>query len=611
MTASPSRLHIKGATVDRSEIREKYRLERDKRLRDDAAEQYLPAGEIFDAVYHDPYVPRLERDAIVEELDCVIVGGGFAGLSAGAQLHRAGITDVRIIDRAGDVGGVWYWNRYPGAMCDTAAMVYLPLLEETGNMPSAKYVPGYEIFAHAQKIAQTFDLYDGALFHTNIESATWDESRGRWMVRTDRGDELAARWIVLGTGPIARPKLPRIAGIGTFEGHSFHTSRWDYDYTGGDATGAALDGLAGMRVGVIGTGATGVQIIPHLANSDAELFVFQRTPSAINERNNHPIDPEWYAGLAPGWQDEWQRNFTVLQTGGFADVDLVKDGWTDITQRIRDRVVKLVTERGEYNAAIQREAYEESDDEKMDELRARVDAVVRNRETAEKLKPWYRQLCKRPCFHDSYLNSFNNENVHLVDTDGQGVQSIDATGVTVNGVHYDLDCLIFASGFEVGPEHSGSGALPVVGRGGVSLSDAWSNGLTTLHGIYSVGFPNLFHMGFTQGLNLFSNLPTNFISSATSMSQAVAHARAIGAEIIEPTPEAQAAWVDLYENHGSTFLGDVECTPGYYNNEGAGIGVREKRNANGYPLGAVGFMDFIDEWRRSESYEGLTFTPAP
>ncbi len=597
--------------MDRSEIREKYRLERDKRLRDDAAEQYLPAGEIFDAVYHDPYVPRLEREAIVEELDCVIVGGGFAGLSAGAKLHRAGITDVRIIDRAGDVGGVWYWNRYPGAMCDTAAMVYLPLLEETGNMPSAKYVPGYEIFAHAQKIAQTFELYNGALFHTNIESASWDESRGRWMVRTDRGDELAARWIVLGTGPIARPKLPRIAGIGTFEGHSFHTSRWDYGYTGGDARGAALDGLAGKRVGVIGTGATGVQIIPHLANSDAELFIFQRTPSAINERNNHPIDPEWYAGLAPGWQDEWQRNFTVLQTGGFADVDLVKDGWTDITQRIRDRVVKLVTERGEYNGAIQREAYEESDDEKMDELRARVDAVVRNRETAEKLKPWYRQLCKRPCFHDSYLNSFNNENVHLVDTDGQGVQSIDATGVTVNGVHYDLDCLIFASGFEVGPEHSGSGALPVVGRGGVSLSDAWSNGLTTLHGIYSVGFPNLFHMGFTQGLNLFSNLPTNFISSATSMSQAVAHARAIGAEIIEPTPEAQAAWVDLYENHGSTFLGDVECTPGYYNNEGAGIGVREKRNANGYPLGAVGFMDFIDEWRRSESYEGLTFTPAP
>ena len=597
--------------MDRSEIREKYRLERDKRLRDDAAEQYLPAGEIFDAVYHDPYVPRLEREAIVEELDCVIVGGGFAGLSAGAKLHRAGITDVRIIDRAGDVGGVWYWNRYPGAMCDTAAMVYLPLLEETGNMPSAKYVPGYEIFAHAQKIAQTFDLYDGALFHTNIESATWDESRGRWIVRTDRGDELAARWIVLGTGPIARPKLPRIAGIGTFEGHSFHTSRWDYAYTGGAATGAALDGLAGKRVGVIGTGATGVQIIPHLANSDAELFVFQRTPSAINERNNHPIDPEWYAGLAPGWQDEWQRNFTVLQTGGFADVDLVKDGWTDITQRIRDRVVKLVTERGEYNAAIQREAYEESDDEKMEELRARVDAVVRDRETAERLKPWYRQLCKRPCFHDSYLDAFNNENVHLIDTDGQGVQSIDATGVTVNGVHYDLDCLIFASGFEVGPEHSGSGALPVFGRGGVSLSDAWSNGLTTLHGIYSVGFPNLFHMGFTQGLNLFSNLPTNFISSATSMSQVVAHARAVGAEVIEPTPEAQAAWVDLYENHGSTFLGDVECTPGYYNNEGAGIGVREKRNANGYPLGAVGFMDFIDEWRRSESYEGLTFTPAP
>lgn len=599
-----------GGNMDREEIAEKYRLERAKRLRDDAGEQYVPAGDIFEAVYHDPYVARVEREPIVEELDCVIVGGGFAGLSAGAKLHQAGITDVRLIDRAGDVGGVWYWNRYPGAMCDTAAMVYLPLLEETGNMPSAKYVPGFEIFAHAQKIAQTFALYDGALFHTNIESARWDESRGRWIVRTNRGDELAARWIVLGTGPIARPKLPRIAGLGTFQGHSFHTSRWDYGYTGGNPQGAPMDGLAGKRVGVIGTGATGVQIIPHLANSQADVFVFQRTPSAINVRNNHPIDPQWYADLQPGWQDEWQRNFSILQTGGFADVDLVQDGWTDITQRIRDRVVKLVTERGAYNSAIQREAYEESDDEKMEELRARVDAVVANHETAEKLKPWYRQLCKRPCFHDSYLDAYNNANVHLIDTDGRGVESIDATGVTVNGEHYDLDCLIFASGFEVGPEHSGAGALPIYGRDGVSLSDAWSNGLTTLHGIYSVGFPNLFYMGFTQGLNLFSNLPTNFISSATTMAQVISHAREIDAEVIEPTLDAQAAWVDLYENHGSTFLGDVECTPGYYNNEGAGIGVREKRNANSYPTGAVGFMDYIDGWRRAESYEGLTFTPS-
>ena len=239
-------------------------------------------------------------------------------------------------------GGAWYWNRYPGAMCDTAAMVYLPLLEETGHMPSQKYVFAPEIFGHAKRIATTFGLYDNALFSTQVSKLEWDDESSRWIIHTDRGDRIRARFVAMGTGPLHRPKLPGIPGIDTFAGHAFHTSRWDYEYTGGDPAGAPMVNLARKRVGIIGTGATAVQCIPHLARDAGELFVFQRTPSSIDVRNNHAIDPEWFATLGPGWQQKWLTNFATLQTGGFADEDLVQDGWTDISKRIRDRVVAMM-----------------------------------------------------------------------------------------------------------------------------------------------------------------------------------------------------------------------------------------------------------------------------
>src|SRR5690606_5305136 len=285
--------------------------------------------------------------------------------------------DLRIIEGGGDVGGAWYWNRYPGAMCDTAAMIYLPLLEETGYLPSAKYVPAPEIFAHARRIAETFDLYRDALLSTQVRSLNWDDDASRWIVTTDRGDELRARFVTMGTGPLHRPKLPGIPGIETFDGHAFHTSRWDYDYTGGDAAGAPMTGLADKRVGIIGTGATAVQAIPHLATAAAELYVFQRTPSSVDVRANRTFGPDDFAGLGPGWQREWLINFATLQTGGFTDVDLVKDGWTDISQRIRDRIVDMMAVPGtELTPELMQQAYEDSDDEKMEEIRARIDSIV-------------------------------------------------------------------------------------------------------------------------------------------------------------------------------------------------------------------------------------------
>ena len=593
---------------EREELREKYNAERDKRIRSDGNEQYQQPSGRFSNLLDDPYVQPADRDAIHDDVTVLIVGAGFAGLVTGARLKQAGITDVRLIDKAGDVGGVWYWNRYPGAMCDTAAMIYLPLLEETGTVPSAKYVPAPEIHAHARRIATTFNLYDGALLSTGITSIDWDADASRYIVRTDRGDVIRARHLAMGTGPLHRAKLPGIPGLQSFKGHAFHTSRWDYEYTGGDPSGALMSNLSDKRVGIIGTGATSVQCIPHLSRAAKELFVFQRTPSAIDERNNHAIDPEWFSELKSGWQREWMMNFTTLQNMGFADEDLVKDGWTDISLRIRDRVIEKVQAGEEFGPDTLLAAYEESDDEKMTEIRARVDSIVRDPQAAAGLKPWYRQLCKRPCFHDEYLQSYNNPGTHLIDTEGRGVERIDETGVWVNGVHYELDCLIIASGFEVGTSYSRRNGYDVAGRDGQLLSEYWSEGMHTLHGIHVHGFPNMYILGAAQAANLISNIPQNYVENSVAIAAVIAEAERTGAVSVEATKEAEDAWIELISGVQRGLRGNSDCTPGYYNNEGKPMGRKEQLNSSGHPGGPIAFFEHLEAWRTSGEFEGLQFS---
>ncbi len=597
------------STLDRDELRQKYRIERDKRIRPDGNAQYVqPEGHYADLL-DDPYTERVERDPLTDEVDVVIVGGGFAGLATGARLRERGVDRIRIIEGGGDVGGAWYWNRYPGAMCDTAAMIYLPLLEETGYLPSAKYVPAPEIFAHARRIAETFDLYRDALFSTQVRSLDWDEGARRWIVRTDRDDVIRARFVTMGTGPLHRPKLPGIEGIETFGGEAFHTSRWDYSVTGGDATGAPLDGLADLRVGIVGTGATAVQCIPHLARSARELHVFQRTPSSVDVRANRPLDPDELRELGPGWQKQWLINFATLQTGGFTDVDLVQDGWTDISQRIRDRIVEMMSEPGaELTPELMTRAYEDCDDEKMTDIRDRIDRLVADPATADGLKPWYRQLCKRPCFHDEYLQAFNEPGVHLVDTDGRGVTRIDETGAWVGDEHVELDVLIFASGFEVGTEYARRSGFETTGRGGVTLSDAWADGMVSLHGIHVHGFPNLFVIGAAQGANLVSNITHNLVEAATTTAAVIAHALEVDAEVVEVSRVAQDDWMALLDGNPRSFMGSPDCTPGYYNNEGGPIGRKERRGMSGYPDGPVAFFGYIERWRQDGEFRGLEIT---
>lgn len=590
---------------DRRELHERYATERDKRIRADGNEQYVEPTGTFAHYLEDPYVEVEPREARHDEIEFAFVGGGFAGLVTGAKLKQAGVDDVVIIEKGGDFGGTWYWNRYPGAQCDTAAFIYLPLLEETGYMPTEKYTHAPEIAEHCRRIGDHFDLYDDALFSTEVTDLEWDDDACRWIVRTTRGDEMRARHVAIGTGPLHRPKLPGIPGIESFAGHSFHTSRWDYEYTRGDPTGAQMTGLADKRVGIIGTGATAVQCIPHLARSAGELLVFQRTPSSIDVRNNHDVDPEWFATLEPGWQKRWMENFTILQTGGFADEDLVMDGWTDISQRIRDRL--LSEPEPDLSPEGFLKAYHDSDDEKMEEIRRRIEEIVEDPDSAEALKPWYRQLCKRPCFHDRYLQAFNEPGVRLVHTDGRGVERITERGVVVDGIEYELDCLIYASGFEVGTEFTRRWGFDVTGRSGEKLSEHWADGMSSLHGIHVHGFPNMYIVSPSQGANLISNVPHNLTEAGETIATVVAHANAIGAKEVEVAEDDERRWVEMLEAGGRTFGGDPTCTPGYYNNEGHGVTDSARRNSLGYPEGPVAYFEHIDRWRTSGDFAGLDF----
>jgi cation diffusion facilitator CzcD-associated flavoprotein CzcO len=591
--------------IDFDAVHAKYLAERDKRLRPDGNDQYIEVKDQFAHYVDDPYIEVVDREPLFDEVEVVFIGGGFSGLVTGAALKQAGIDDVRIIEKGGDFGGTWYWNRYPGAQCDTAAFVYLPLLEETGHMPTEKYTHAPEILEHSKRIAEYFGLYENALLSTEVTDAEWNAESSRWIIRTNRGDEMRAKYIAMGTGPLHRPKLPGIAGIESFRGHSFHTSRWDYDYTGGDPAGAPMDKLSDKRVGIIGTGATSVQCIPHLARACGELFVFQRTPSSIDVRNNEPIDPEWFATLEPGWQQDWLLNFTTLQTGGFADEDLVKDGWTDISKRIRDRLLSApepdLTPEGFMRA------YHESDDEKMAEIRARVDELINDPATAEALKPWYRQLCKRPCFHDEYLQAYNTPGTHLIDTDGKGVEEITETGVVVDGVHYELDCLIYASGFEVGTEFTRRSGYDMTGKDGLKLSDYWADGMRSLHGIHVHGFPNVFVVGFAQGANLISNIPHNLTEAGITIASIIDHAEKIDTDQVEVTEGAERAWLTKLESGGRSFGGDQTCTPGYYNNEGQDAAAGAQLGSLGYPEGPVAYFDYIKTWRESGDFDGIDF----
>lgn len=585
-------------------LRHRYDEERRKRVREDGESQYIEVAGEFAA-----FDPSLEEDPVVgrspiyEEFDVLVIGAGFAGMQTAVRLLEKGIENFRLLDTAGDFGGTWYWNRYPGAQCDIESYCYLPLLEETGYIPKEKYSYAPEIFEHCQRVATRFNLYEKALFKTRVTDVHWDEESSRWVVETQAGDVLKPRFLVQASGPVNRPKLPAIPGIKHFKGRMFHTSRWDYSYTGGDHTGR-LTGLRGKRVAVIGTGATAIQAVPYLAADAEHLYVFQRTPSSVDLRRNAPTDPDWARSLKPGWQRARRENFNDVVTGKPFEVDLVADGWTDIFRNLKSTLPLGVKRDGD--PEVEELLAEVADFRKMNELRDRVDATVKDPETAEKLKPWYRQFCKRPCFNDEYLEAFNRENVTLVDvSETKGVERITEEGIFTAGKLYPVDCIIFATGFEISTAPKRRVNFDIRGRGGRSLFDYWNSGLRTLHGYSAHGFPNWFFIGISQ--NGFSvNMTSILDDQGRHVVYVISETLRRGATCVEVSKEAEDAWVEEIRAGAAANKAFFKtCTPGYFNNEGLGDSAPSNLIGEGYPGGANAFHDLLVAWREEGSMNGL------
>jgi cation diffusion facilitator CzcD-associated flavoprotein CzcO len=590
-------------TYDPEAVRAKYLAERDKRLVPGRADiRDLRTDDHFARYRDDPFAPVVERHPVADDVDVVIVGGGIAGVTAGARLRQAGLERIRIIDQAGGIGGTWYWNRYPGVMCDVESYIYLPMLEELGYIPTRRYAFGEEIRSHLEAIADCFDLVPDALFHTGVTGARWDEEEARWRIRTDRGDDVRCRWYVLAVGILNLMKLPTIPGMEDFAGHSFHTARWDYGYTGGGPH-EPLTGLADKVVGLMGTGATGIQCLPPLAESARQVYVFQRTPSAIGERGNRLTAPDFAQGLEPGWQRTRMDNFQAIMLGRPAEIDQVDDGWTHhyaaVQHPPRDKGMTIE----EYLRRA-----EAIDYGIMEMHRRRVEELVGDPATAEILKPYYRYLCKRPCFHDEYLSAFNNPNVTLVDCPA-GIERISERGPVVDGHQYEVDCLIYGTGFEaeLTPLYRRVGH-EIIGRHGVTLAGKWADGAASLFGMMSRGFPNMFVMPapgqqavVTVNYTQLAELGARFVGGAVGL------LRERGVEVFDVSAEAEAQWtqkiVDSFVD-GSAVMS--ACTPSRINNEGHPEAMNPRNGNFGRGMGDwFGYRQLLEQWLEDGRFEGL------
>ncbi|MEG3143617.1 NAD(P)/FAD-dependent oxidoreductase [Sphingomonas sp. RT2P30] len=590
-----------------AELHAKYLRERDRRIKTNHNDQYVETSGRWAGIYeHDPYNAVTPRGPITGETDVVILGAGYCGMMVAIELKKAGIADFYNVDHGGDFGGTWYWNRYPGIQCDNDALCYMPLLEETGYMPSKKFCDGHEIQTHCRIIAETFDLYPRALFHTLIKDLRWDPEINRWHVGTNRGDDIKARFVVLAMGPLNKPKLPGIPGIDSFKGKLFHTARWDYEYTGGEWRNPVLDKLADKTLAIIGTGATAVQIVPYLGRYAKKLHVIQRTPSSVDARDNRPTDPDWFRSQEPGWQEKRIRNFhhAAMERLAPGEPDLVQDIWTEISRNV---AAELEAEGWPEHTMEDYVARREVIDYRvMERLRQRCEELVDDPATAEALKPYYRFLCKRPCSNDDYYPTFNRPNVALIDVAAtRGVERMTEKGFVANGQEYDVDCMIFASGYEVTNDLDRRWGIDrIEGRDGISIYDYWREGFQTFQGMMAHNFPNMFFTGFTQAGANSTNSKT-FVDQGRHIGYIASQALKRGAETVEPTQAAQ----DDYIRHLRSIAVDNsaftnECTPSYFNNEGDQT---KKRFIFGEPWGEgyYAFEDMLAKWRDAGELAGL------
>jgi cation diffusion facilitator CzcD-associated flavoprotein CzcO len=593
-------------SIDIPTLKAKYIRERQRRMRPDGQNQYIrPIGKLADNHVADPHMPVVPRGPISEDLDVAILGAGWGGILAAHHLTQAGVTHFRNIDHAGDFGGVWYWNRYPGIQCDNDAYCYLPLLEETGYVPTQKFSDGWEIQEHSKRVARHYGFHDKALFHTLVTGLRWDEKIKRWQISTNRDDAIRARFVVMAGGVLNMPKLPGVPGLPQFKGKAFHTARWDYAYTGGEWKNPVLDKLADKRVAIIGTGASSIQAVPFVAKFARHLYVIQRTPSTVDERPNPPTDPEWVKGLRPGWQQARKANFhrAAMEFLAPGEPDLICDIWTEISRNLS---LVLKPEEFPHIAPDKFMAKREIVDyQVMERLRGRVDALVKNDTTAAALKPYYRFLCKRPLSNDEFYPSFNRANVELVDVSNtRGLERMTEHGFVANGKEYPVDCVIFASGFEVSSDLDRRWGIDVIeGRNGISIYDHWARGPRTLHGTMAHSFPNQFYTGYIQG-GLNASVTEQLSKQTYHIAHVIHETLKRGASVVEPSQEAQDAYVKRF-NELQIDLSEYQatCPPGYFSNEGDANPYWSLFRSWGHGWDA--FQHMLKEWRDTGDLAGL------
>ena len=640
------------ATSIDAATRKRYEQERDKRLRTEGAGQFInlhgskELSHLNDDIWADHKTLNASEPAIVDggNYEIVILGAGYGGLIFAARLIQAGVAakDIRLIDIAGGFGGTWYWNRYPGLMCDVESYMYMPLLEETGYMPKHKYAYGPELLEHAKRIARHFDLLDKALFRSQATEVRWDDEARSWKIQIIEGRgpseasrqlNVSSRFVITTGGILNVPHVPDIPGLNSTKIPSFHSARWRYDLTGGSPEVQQLEKLREKRVGIIGTGPTAIQIIPELAKWSKEVIVFQRTPTSCDERGQRETDPDEWKFIADGkgWQRRRIENFNCFVRGEPLQVNLVKDGWTEMPS-----FSALVgsTRKGKIQPdGIEAHVKEidTMDLPRAQRLRDRVDSIVQDKETAERLKSWYPTYCKRPTFHDDYLPSFNRSNVKLVETTGFGVEEVTSRGVKVSNVEYELDLLVISTGFRTGSGSAGSPArscdIEIIGRNGLSINEKWdTKGPTTLHGCFTHDFPNLFFSGFSQTgvaceytpevpsltLTLRGNFSYVLNNYAEHVAYCIQSARSLTQSptcTVEPSEEAEEKWADECASMATWFSTFGSCTPGYFNNYGAEITDPEelKRASRGVPwaFGSQDYVERLEQWRASGNLQEL------
>ncbi|KAL1625203.1 hypothetical protein SLS56_007398 [Neofusicoccum ribis] len=631
------------------DILKKYADERNKRLQSrpvDGSKRTVPLSESkeYRDLEGDPWVdhdalnaqrPRPLADG--QQTNFLVVGAGHGGLMVAAGLVDAGFPpeDIRLVDAAGGFGGTWYWNRYPGLMCDIESSVYMPLLEETGYVPKHRYAYGPELREHAERIAKKWRLEDKALFRSVVESLEWNEQEKEWTasIAEYRGPAygigklvVRARFVILNGGVFGLPQIPKAPGFENFQPHYFHTARWDYKYTGGSPEDQRLENLKGKRVGIIGTGATGIQVLPELAKWAKEVYVFQRTPASVDYRNQKLITPEaWNSEVATedGWQLKRMENFASYVTNApNGPKDLVDDGWSHAS-------AFGIQVGGDAWGTITPEKIEEHvktahaiDLPRTERIRKRVGDTVHDKATAEQLKAWYPTWCKRPCFHDDYLAAFNKPNVHLIDTNGKGVEAFTKTALVANGIEYPVDALVLATGYRspfdgnASPAHRAN--IQVRGRGGRNMEDKWEEGVATLHGFSTNGFPNLFFPGLAQaGLapNITHTLTLLSCHVAYVLAQAKQKAGATNSSrfCIEPTREAEEDWSMRVAEGVGFFAPAAGCTPGLVNDDGikdepstSKEEALQKARNTVWPRGIISFGNILKDWREQGNLHGIS-----